>query len=124
MSLTLWERTTRTGIPFWHDSNSALFIFSNFWSKDCTCKQVPLDQSAAACQSPLDCNAGPLQPGAEQCSASVKFHLAAQQVTTSLQPHLTGALVAAEVSAAAASVQEPFPLILVVLIPAARQPVM
>ena len=49
---------------------------------------------------------------------------AAQVVAASLQPHLAGALVAAEVSAAAASVQEPLPLILVILIPAARQPVM
>ncbi len=34
---TLWERTTRTGRPFWQDSSNALFIRSNFWSKDCTC---------------------------------------------------------------------------------------
>ena len=65
MSLTLWERTTRTGIPFWHDSNSALFMFSNFWSKDCTCKQMPvLDPYRRM----LDCSAGFLQHQLQPCA--------------------------------------------------------
>ena len=34
---TLCDRTTRTGSPFWHEICSALFMFSNFWSKDWVC---------------------------------------------------------------------------------------
>lgn len=37
VQLTLWERTTRTGSPFWQDTSSALLELSNFWSNDCTC---------------------------------------------------------------------------------------
>ena len=37
LGLALKERTTRTGRPFMQDSFSALFMFSNSWSKLCTC---------------------------------------------------------------------------------------
>ena len=32
--LTLNERTTLTGSPFWQDTSRALFILSKVWSKD------------------------------------------------------------------------------------------
>lgn len=48
--LTLWERTTRTGSPFWQDTSSALLELSNFWSNDWTCvaNRVAIKQFAGS----------------------------------------------------------------------------
>jgi hypothetical protein len=125
--LALKDRTTRTGRPLVHDSFNALFMLSNVCKGTATPTVAVRKLSRLQKQTCLEqaYTSRPHQPtdGSLVCQQPSEPHsrTAGQGPSTRLVKglFLVGALVARQVPPAAAGVQEPLPLIPVILIPGA-----